>query len=59
MDDLLLILGLASVVYAAFLFSPIVGFVVLGAALILLSFAAKDVKIKLPRPKFKVRPWRS
>jgi hypothetical protein len=56
MDDLLLILGLASVVYAAFLFTPIVGFVVLGAALILLSFAAKDVKIKLPRVEVQGAP---
>jgi hypothetical protein len=59
MDDLLLVAGLGCLVYAAFLAGALVGFVVLGAALVLLSFAAKDVKIKLPRLKLKVRPWRS
>ena len=57
MDDLLLVAGLGCLVYSAFLVGSIVGFVVLGLALILLSFAAKDVKIRFPRVK--VRKWRS
>lgn len=58
MDDVLLVAGLGCLVYAAFLAAAIVGFAVLGVALVLLSFAAKDVKIPRPRLK-KGRSWRS
>jgi hypothetical protein len=51
--NVLQVLGLASIVYAAFLGAPIVGFVVLGFALVLLSLPAQDVKI--PRPRLKLR----
>ena len=58
MDDVLLVAGLGCLVYAAFLAAAIAGFVALGLALVLLSFAAKDVKIRVPRLK-KGRSWRS
>lgn len=59
LDDLLLLAGLGCLAYAAFLVDERLGFAVTGVGLILLSLAARDVKIRLPRPKFKGRPWRS
>jgi hypothetical protein len=59
MDDLFLVAGLSCLVYAAFRGDTVLGFVVLGLALIFLSFAMKDVKIPRPRLKLKARPWRS
>lgn len=53
MSDVLLILGLGCVVAAGFLGSLIVGLILLGLALILLSLAYADVKIKARLP------WRS
>lgn len=59
MDDVLLVAGLGCLVYAAFLQDRLLGFVALGVALVLLSVAAKDVKIPRPRLKLGKRPWRS
>jgi hypothetical protein len=53
MDDLLLLAGLGVFVCAGFLVAPLVGLLVLGAVLVLLSLAFRGVKI--PRPSLKFR----
>jgi hypothetical protein len=54
MDDLLLIAGLGCFVYPAWLTDERLGLIVLGIALVLVSFAFRGVKI--PRPRLKI--WR-
>jgi hypothetical protein len=53
MDDLLLIAGMACFVWPAWLTDERLGLVVLGVALVLVSFAFRGVKI--PRPRLKIR----
>lgn len=53
MDDVLLILGLACFVYPAWLTDERLGLVVLGVALVLVSFAFRGVQVPRPRLKFK------
>lgn len=54
MDDVLLILGLACFVYPAWLTDERLGLIVLGVALVLLSFAFRGISVPRPRLKF----WR-
>lgn len=56
MSDLLIVIGLACLVNAGFQTSPVLGWAVLGVALLLLALAFADVKIRLPKVRL---PWRS
>lgn len=52
LDDLLLLAGLGCLVYAAFLVDERLGFAVAGLGLLLLSVAARGMK--MPRPRLKI-----
>lgn len=58
MSNVLLILALAVWVYGSYQLDPVAGMFVLGAALLLLSLASKDVKIRVPRLKIRRRKAR-